>query len=104
MPRVSAYPMVQVGEALETILAHAEPLGRETVELTRARGRFLAEDVTADADLPGLPRSSCWRPSAASTCPSTDGRAWRCWPPATSWSSRTRRRRRGWCATAIATR
>ena len=58
MPRVSAYPMVQVGEALETILAHAEPLGRETVELTRARGRFLAEDVTADADLPGLPRSS----------------------------------------------
>jgi molybdopterin molybdotransferase len=58
MPRVSAYPMVQVGEALETILAHAEPLGRETVDLTRARGRFLAEDVTADADLPGLPRSS----------------------------------------------
>ena len=58
MPRVSAYPMVLVGEALETILAHAEPLGRETVELTRARGRFLAQDVTADADLPGLPRSS----------------------------------------------
>src|SRR5918911_1104587 len=58
MPRVSAYPMVQVGEALETILAHAEPLGRETVDLTRARGRFLAQDVTADADLPGLPRSS----------------------------------------------
>src|SRR5918911_2924366 len=58
MPRVSGYPMVQVGEALETILAHAEPLGRETVELTRARGRFLAQDVTADADLPGLPRSS----------------------------------------------
>src|SRR5919202_2985126 len=58
MPRVSANPMGQVGEALATSLAHAEPLGRETVELTRARGRFLAEDVTADADLPGLPRSS----------------------------------------------
>src|SRR5438128_2408463 len=58
MPRVSAYPMVQVGEALGTILAHAQPLGRETVELTRARGRILAQDVTADADLPGLPRSS----------------------------------------------
>lgn len=58
MPRVSAYPMVEVGQALETILAHAEPLGAETVDLTRARGRFLACDVTADADLPGLPRSS----------------------------------------------
>ena len=58
MPRVSAYPMVQVGEALETILAHAKPLGRETVDLLRARGRILAQDVTADADLPGLPRSS----------------------------------------------
>src|SRR5438067_2419874 len=58
MPRVSAYPMVQVGEALETILAHAKPLGRETVDLLRARGRILAEDITADADLPGLPRSS----------------------------------------------
>src|SRR5438477_9033368 len=58
MPRVSAYPMVQVGEALETILAHAKPLGHETVELTRASGRILAQDVTADADLPGLPRSS----------------------------------------------
>src|SRR5690348_8301570 len=58
MPRVSAYPMVQVGEALETILAHARPLGRETVDLTRSRGRILAQDVTADADLPGLPRSS----------------------------------------------
>src|SRR5918912_1744081 len=58
MPRVSAYPMAQVSEALETILAHAQPLGSETVDLTWARGRFLAEDVTADADLPGLPRSS----------------------------------------------
>ena len=57
MPRVSAYPMVQVGEALETILAHAKPLGRETVDLLRASGRILAQDVTADADLPGLPRS-----------------------------------------------
>src|SRR5438105_11755204 len=57
-PRVSAYPMVEVREALETILAKATPLGVETVELTRARGRFLAEDISADADLPGLPRSS----------------------------------------------
>ena len=58
MPRVSAYPMVSVDEALATILAHAAPLGHETVSLTRARGRILAEDVSADEDLPGLPRSS----------------------------------------------
>ena len=45
-PRVSAYPMVEVREALETILAKASPLGVETVELTRARGRILAEDIT----------------------------------------------------------
>jgi molybdopterin molybdotransferase len=50
--------MVQVHEALETILAQARPLGRETVELTRAGGRILAQDVLADADLPGMPRSS----------------------------------------------
>src|SRR5712692_677017 len=58
MPRVSAYPMVRVDEALETILAHAHPLGHETVELTQARGRILAQDVLADDDLPGMPRSS----------------------------------------------
>jgi molybdopterin molybdotransferase len=58
MPRVSAYPMVQVGEALATILAHAEPLDEEKVDLTRSRARFLARDITADGDLPGLPRSS----------------------------------------------
>jgi molybdopterin molybdotransferase len=50
--------MVHVGEALEAILARARPLGMEMVELTHARGRFLAENVVADADLPGLPRSS----------------------------------------------
>jgi molybdopterin molybdotransferase len=58
VPRESAYPMVEVGKALQTILAHAAPLGQERVELTHARGRVLAEDITADADLPGLPRSS----------------------------------------------
>jgi molybdopterin molybdotransferase len=58
MPRVSAYAMVQVGDALQAILARAHPLGHETVELTRARGRILARDVVADEDLPGMPRSS----------------------------------------------
>jgi molybdopterin molybdotransferase len=50
--------MVPVEEALEIILDRAKPLGIETVELTTAHGRILAEDITADADLPGLPRSS----------------------------------------------
>jgi molybdopterin molybdotransferase len=58
MPRVSAYPMVQVSEALEAILARAHPLGQETVDLLHARGRILSRDILADADLPGLPRSS----------------------------------------------
>src|SRR5712691_11444316 len=58
MPRVSAYPMVRVDEALEIILAHAQPLGHETVELTHARGRVLAQNILADDDLPGMPRSS----------------------------------------------
>ena len=57
-PRVSAYAMVEGGQALETILARARPLDAERVELTRARGRYLAQDIVADADLPGLPRSS----------------------------------------------
>lgn len=57
-PRVSPYAMVEVAAALETILSRAQPLETERVELTRARGRYLAEDIVADADLPGLPRSS----------------------------------------------
>ncbi|MGI9148158.1 MAG: molybdopterin molybdotransferase MoeA [Chloroflexota bacterium] len=57
-PRVSAYAMVQVGEALESILARARPLGFESVDLLHARGRILGANILADADLPGLPRSS----------------------------------------------
>src|SRR5262245_36891862 len=58
MPRVSSYPMVEVSQALDAILAQAHPLGQESVELTRARGRVLARDILADEDLPALPRSS----------------------------------------------
>ena len=58
MPRVSAYPMVSVPDALAAILERVSPLGTETVDLRDARGRVLAEDVVADQDLPGLPRSS----------------------------------------------
>jgi molybdopterin molybdotransferase len=50
--------MVEVADALQTILDHATPLGVETVGLTQARGRNLAQDVLADANLPALPRSS----------------------------------------------
>jgi molybdopterin biosynthesis enzyme len=58
MPRVSPYAMWEVSDALAAIVERARPLGVEHVQLTAARGRFLAEDVVADADLPGLPRSS----------------------------------------------
>lgn len=58
MPRVSAYPMVQVSEALDAIFERAHPLGQETIDLLHARGRILAQNIVADADLPGLPRSS----------------------------------------------
>lgn len=40
------------------ILGCARPLPAEEVGLLEARGRALAEDVRADADLPGLPRSA----------------------------------------------
>ena len=50
--------MVEVSDALQAILDLARPLGTETVGLTQARGRYLAQDIPADADLPGLPRSS----------------------------------------------
>src|SRR5215470_13684690 len=50
--------MVSVVEAAQTILDRAHPLGTEMVPLTQARGRILAEDITAGEDLPGLPRSS----------------------------------------------
>jgi molybdenum cofactor synthesis domain-containing protein len=58
MPRVSAYPMVSVDEARRRILERAHALDIEEVPLTEAHGRVLGEDVHADADLPGLPRSS----------------------------------------------
>jgi molybdopterin molybdotransferase len=57
-PRVSPYEMIEVRQALESILARTDPLGIERVALTQSRGRFLAQDVTADDDLPNQPRSS----------------------------------------------
>ena len=44
--------MIRIEEALEKILARVEPLPSETVALTAARGRVLAETVAAPRDLP----------------------------------------------------
>lgn len=44
--------MIPVEQALETILRAVEPLPSEKVSLLEARGRVLAEDVTAPRDLP----------------------------------------------------
>ena len=57
-PRVSPYEMIEVPLALEAILSRVAPLGIEHVDLAQARGRYLADEVQADADLPGQPRSS----------------------------------------------
>jgi molybdopterin molybdotransferase len=71
-PRVSPYEMIEVPQALEAILTRIEPLGVERIELTQARGRFLAEDVSADADLPAQPRSSVDGYAVVAADPATD--------------------------------
>jgi molybdopterin molybdotransferase len=50
--------MLPVDKALEIVLAHAQPLGREDVLLPEALGRVLAEDVHADVDLPPFERAA----------------------------------------------
>src|ERR687886_2740172 len=72
MPRVSAYPMISVPDALAAILERAHPLGTETVDLRYARGRVLARDIHADQDLPGLPRSSVDGYAVRADDPSTE--------------------------------
>ncbi len=54
----SPYAMVSVDEAIDAILARAEPLGTETVGALSADGRVLARDVRADGLLPETPRSA----------------------------------------------
>src|ERR1044071_1299812 len=49
--------MITVDEALAIVLEKVEPLSVETVALTEAHGRVLAEDVRADIDLPPFDRS-----------------------------------------------
>jgi len=64
--------MVEVSTALQTILDLASPVGTEAVPLTSARGRYLAQDISADADLPGLPRSSVDGYAVIASDPATD--------------------------------
>lgn len=58
MLRESPYAMIEPSDALEIILRNVRPLPREEVTLQDARGRAIALDVYADADLPASPRSA----------------------------------------------
>ena len=67
--------MISVAEAIRIVQAHAHPLPTESVNIAEARGRFLAEDVVADCDLPPFDRSQmdgyAIRASDVSDAPST---------------------------------
>ncbi len=45
-------------EARATVLAHAQPLGIESVPIAEAAGRVLAEDLVADEDVPPFPAAT----------------------------------------------
>lgn len=49
--------MISVTEAIQIVTEQTPTLGSETVSLADALGRFLAEDVVADSDLPPFDRS-----------------------------------------------
>jgi len=51
-------PMLSLEVAQERVLAAFEPLGTERVSALKAVGRFLAEDISADVDIPPLDNSS----------------------------------------------
>ena len=50
--------MLEYEDALSAVLRAARPLGVERVRLEDSLGRFLAEDVAADADIPPFDRST----------------------------------------------
>ncbi|MCL5280348.1 MAG: molybdopterin molybdotransferase MoeA [Planctomycetes bacterium] len=50
--------MIDLKEALQIVLDSAQPLGTERVELRDALDRILAEDVTADMDLPPFDKAT----------------------------------------------
>jgi molybdopterin molybdotransferase len=49
--------MIPVSEAIRTVREHSRKLEGERIDLAQALGRFLAEDVVADTDLPPFDRS-----------------------------------------------
>lgn len=49
--------MIPVAEALRIVREQTNALPTETVPLAQARGRFLAQDIVADSDLPPFDRS-----------------------------------------------
>lgn len=49
--------MISVAEAIQIVRQETKALGSERVELQNALGRVLAEDVTADSDLPPFDRA-----------------------------------------------
>ncbi len=50
--------MITVEQALETILGHIRVLGTERLDILRARGRVLAEDIVSGLDVPPLDNSA----------------------------------------------
>ena len=49
--------MIPIAEAIEIVLSQASHLGVESVQLKNCVGRFLAEDIIADTDLPPFDRA-----------------------------------------------
>jgi molybdopterin molybdotransferase len=50
--------MIELKEALQTVLDSARPLGAERVVLSNALGRILAEDVASDTDVPPFDKAT----------------------------------------------
>ena len=49
--------MISISEALKIINRETSPLSTETIDLSESIGRFLAETISADMDLPPFDRS-----------------------------------------------
>lgn len=56
--RDSPFPMVSIAEAKRLIMAHAAPLGVETISALTAEGRVLAENIVSPEQIPDVPKAS----------------------------------------------
>lgn len=65
--------MIPISKAIDIVLNEISPIGDEAIELSRAVGRVLAENIKADSDLPPFDRSQmdgfAVRASDAATAP-----------------------------------